>query len=99
MGLPSEKIISKSCGRANEVVIYSYGGRAAELWWAKIKNTVTRFDNLRVINFSYQDSKEVEHLLDRSIKMQINIEDGDVMVSVGESVVYMTLIEWKDTDN
>jgi hypothetical protein len=31
--------------------------------------------------------------------MQINIEDGDVMVSVGESVVYMTLIEWKDTDN
>ena len=52
-----------------------------------------------MINFSYQDSKEVEHLLDRSIKMQINIEDGDVMVSVGESVVYMTLIEWKDTDN
>jgi uncharacterized protein YaeQ len=99
LGLPSEKIIRQSCGRANEVVIYSYGGRAAELWWGKIKNTVTRFDNLRVINFSYQDSKEVEHLLDRSIKMQINIEDGDVMVSVGESVVYMTLIEWKDTDN
>ena len=97
LGLPSEKIIRQSCGRANEVVIYSYGGRAAELWWEKIKNTAKRSDNLRVVNVSYQDSKEVGQLLDRSIKMQVSIEDNDVMISVGEAVVYMDLIEWRGT--
>ena len=97
LGLPSEKIIRQSCGRANEVVIYSYGGRAAELWWDKIKNTAMRSNNLRVVNVSYQDSKEVGRLLDRSIKMQVSIEDNDVMISVGEAVVYMDLIEWRGT--
>lgn len=99
LGLPSEKIIRQSCGRANEVVIYSYGGRAAELWWDKIRNTAMRSDNLRVINVAYQDSKEVGQLLDRSIKMQVSIEDDDVMISVGEAVVYMNLIEWRGTTN
>ena len=97
LGLPSEKIIRQSCGRANEVVIYSYGGRAAELWWEKIKNTAMRSDNLRVVNVSYQDSKEVGQLLDRSVKMLVSVEDNDVMISVGEAVVYMDLIEWRGT--
>lgn len=50
-----------------------------------------------MVNVSYQDSKEVGQLLDRSIKMQVSIEDNDVMISVGEAVVYMDLIEWRGT--
>ena len=99
LGLPSEKIIRQSCARANEVVIYSYGGRAAELWWDKVKNSSTRFDNLRVVNFSYKDSNEVESLLNRSMKLQVNIQDGDLMISAGDLVVYMTQINWKEVSN
>ena len=99
LGLPSEKIIRQSCARANEVVIYSYGGRAAELWWDKVKNSSTRFDNLRVVNFSYKDSNEVESLLNRSMKLQVNIQDGDLMISAGDFVVYMTQINWKEVSN
>ncbi|WP_282157529.1 YaeQ family protein [Shimia thalassica] len=99
LGLPGEKVIRQSCGKANDVIIYSYGGRTAEMWWEKIKNSTTRFDNLQVTNLSETDTKELENLASRSMKLQVNIQDGEVMVSVGESIVYVTPVAWKKADH
>ena len=54
LGLPSEKIVRQSCGKAKEVIIYSYYDRTTEVWWDKIKNSTTRFENLKVINWLRQ---------------------------------------------
>src|SRR3981189_3155545 len=35
VGLPDERDVRKAFGRANEVLVYSYGGRAVALWWDK----------------------------------------------------------------
>ncbi|CUJ90880.1 YaeQ family protein [Shimia thalassica] len=99
LGLPGEKVIRQSCGKANDVIIYSYGGRTAEMWWEKIKNSTTRFDNLQVTNLSETDTKELEKLASRSMKIQVNIQDGEVMVSVGDSIVYVTPVTWKKADH
>ena len=32
------------------------------------------------------------------MELQVNIQDGDVMVSVDGSIVYVTPCKWKDTD-
>ena len=96
LGLPSEKIVRQSCGKADQVIIYTYGGTTAEVWWDKIKNSTTRFDNLQVLNFAEKDTNELGKLANRSMKVQVNIQDGDVMVSVDESIVYVTPIKWND---
>ena len=93
LGLPGEKIVRQSCGKANEVIIYCYGGKTAEMWWEKIKNNTTRFDNLRVINFLENDTSELGEQASRSMKMQVNIQDGDVMVGVDGSIVYVTPVK------
>jgi uncharacterized protein YaeQ len=98
LGLPSEKIVRQSCGKASSVIVYSYGGRTAEMWWDKIKNSTTRFDNLRVINFSEKNTSDLGKLASRSMKLQVNIQDGDVMVSVDDSIAYLTPIKWKNPD-
>ncbi|MEP5385857.1 MAG: YaeQ family protein [Shimia thalassica] len=95
LGLPSEKIVRQSCGKADKVTIYSYGGRTAEMWWEKIKNSTTRFDNLKVINLSEKDTGDLGALANRSMKLQVNIQEGEVMVSVDDSIVYVTPIAWK----
>ena len=59
LGLPSDKVVRQSCGKADEVIVYCYGGRTAEIWWEKIKNSTTRFNNLQVINFSETDTSEL----------------------------------------
>ena len=96
LGLPSEKIVRQSCGKAKEVIIYSYGGRTADMWWEKIKNSTTRFDNLKVVNFSEEDTTSLGKLASRTMKLQVNIQDGDVMVSVDDSVVYVSPIKLKN---
>ena len=98
LGLPAEKIVRQSCGKANEVIIYSYGGKPAEMWWDKIKNSTTRFDNLRVLNFAENETSELAKLASRSMLMQVNIQDGEVMVSVGDDIVYVNPLKWKSND-
>jgi len=95
LGLPGEKIVRQSCGKADEVIIYCYGGSAAEIWWEKTKNSTTRFDNLRVINFSKADTAALAKQASLLRKLQVNIQDGDVMVSVDDAVVTITPVKWK----
>jgi len=95
LGLPGEKIVRQSCSKANEVIVYCYGGTTAELWWEKIKNSTTRFDNLQVTNFSKKDTSELGKQARRSMKLQVNIQNCDVMVSVDGSIVYVTPVKWK----
>jgi uncharacterized protein YaeQ len=99
LGLPSEKVVRQSCSKASKVIVYSYGGRTAEMWWEKIKNNTTRFDNLQVINFSEKDTSDLGGLARRSMNLQVNIQDADVMVSVDQSIVYVTPVKWKNADH
>lgn len=96
LGLPSEKIVRQSCGRAKAVIVYSYGGKTAEVWWDKINTATSRFDNLTVINLADAETRELAEMADRSMKLQVNVQDGDVMISVDDKVVYVTPIKWKD---
>ncbi|WP_121066508.1 YaeQ family protein [Chachezhania antarctica] len=95
LGLPSEKAVRQSCNKAGKVVVYAYGGRPAEIWWDKIKNSTTRFDNLQVMNLPEQATSDLAELVNRSMKLQVNIQDGDVMISVDDRIVYVTPVEWK----
>jgi uncharacterized protein YaeQ len=95
LGLPSEKVVRQSCSKAERVIVYPYGGRTAEIWWEKIKGSTTRFDNLEVVNFSEKDTGELARLASRTMKLQINIQDGDVMVSAGDDIVYVRPLRWK----
>ena len=61
----------------------------------KIKNSTTRFENLQVTNFSEKDTGELAKLASRAMRLQINIQYGDVMVSVDDSIVYLTPQKWK----
>ncbi|MGJ8611709.1 MAG: YaeQ family protein [Octadecabacter sp.] len=95
LGLPSDKVVRQSSGKSGKVIVYSYGGRPADMWWEKIKNSTTRFDNLQVMNLSEKETGDLAELANRSMKVQVNIQDAEVMVSVDDKIVYVTPIEWK----
>ena len=99
LGLPSDKVVRQSCGKASKVIVYCYGGRTAEMWWEKIKNSTTRFDNLQVMNLSEKDTSDLGKMASRSMKIQVNIQDGEVMVSLDDSIVYVTPVKWKNADH
>ncbi|NVO25620.1 YaeQ family protein [Donghicola mangrovi] len=95
LGLPSEKVLRQSCSKATKVVVYPYGGKPAEVWWDKIKGSTTRFDNLSVVNLAEEETAALAKLANRAMKLQVNIQDAEVMVSLGEDIVYVNPIIWK----
>ncbi|MBY6092537.1 YaeQ family protein [Maritimibacter alkaliphilus] len=95
LGLPSEKVIRQSCSKAGKVIVYPYGGRTADVWWDKVGGSTSRFDNLQVVNLSETDTAALARLAGRTMKLQVNIQDGDVMVGVDDSAVYLTPETWK----
>ncbi len=96
LGMPGEKIVRQSCGKASKVIIYCYGGNTAEMWWEKIKNSTTRFDNLEVTNFSREDTRALAELASRSMRLSVTIQDGDVMVAIDDSTLHVKLVKWKN---
>jgi uncharacterized protein YaeQ len=52
VGLPDEKRIRRACGRARRVVVLTYGGRVADMWWQQNGSALQRNDNLTVINLA-----------------------------------------------
>ncbi|WP_417430779.1 YaeQ family protein [Kiloniella sp.] len=96
LGMPGEKIVRQSCGKAGKVVIYCYGGNTAEMWWEKIKNSTTRFANLEVTNFSRDDTRALAELANRSMRLSVTIQDGDVMVAIDDSTLHVTPVKWKN---
>ena len=90
VGLPDEKRIRKACGRAAQVVIVSYGGRGAELWWAQAGAQLARFRNLTVINLAQAATQALAGLVNlsqRSMQLQCLIQEGHLWLTCGEERV------------
>jgi uncharacterized protein YaeQ len=87
VGIPDEKLIRKACGRADEVRVYAYGGRAAEMWFAQNKAQFERQKNLTVINVSPESTADLAKLAQRTMNIQCTIQDGQVWLSDGEASV------------
>jgi uncharacterized protein YaeQ len=93
VGLPDEKLIRKASIRADQVIVYSYGGRPAEIWWNKLN--VSDYANLKVINLSEQDSKELAAMFSRGMKMSFTIQEDDVLITNDTTTLNLTLQKLK----
>jgi uncharacterized protein YaeQ len=78
LGLPDEDRIRKASNRADKVIVYAYGGRQARIWWDKHGNKLERYNNVTVINLPEEATAELPSLMERTMTLQVNIQDGDV---------------------
>lgn len=81
LGLPDEKRIRKACQRAQQVVLYCYGGRAAQLWWDSLKNKLGRYHNLRVLNLAKEVTGILAGMAKRTMTLHFCIEDKQISVN------------------
>ncbi|MDZ4202216.1 MAG: YaeQ family protein [Gallionella sp.] len=87
VGLPDEKLVRKACGRALQVVVYCYGGRVAEMWFAQNAGQFSRQKNLTIVNLSQESTRALAALAQRSMQLQCTIQDGQVWVGDGSDSV------------
>lgn len=98
LGLPDEKRIRKACNRADHVIVYAYGGRAAEIWWEGIKSQLTRFANLTVLNLPSEATTALAGLAERTMNWQVSIQDGHAWISSERGNVEVAPSIWQRPD-
>jgi len=98
VGLPDEKRLRKACGRASEVQVYAYGGHGAEIWWKQTGGDLARNKNLSVMNVPRQGSQAMARLAQRTMQLQVTIQEGQIWVADGKESVQLELVAWKKAD-
>jgi uncharacterized protein YaeQ len=87
VGQPDEARIRKACGRSRQVVVISYGSNAAEIWWNKAGAALGRNRNLTVLDIPAGTVAELVALLQRGMRLQCLIQDGQLQVMNDASAV------------
>ena len=87
VGLPDERAVRKACGRARSVDILAYGGRAVELWWEGARARLERQESLTVTEVPLDASRALAQLAGRSMRLQVTIQEGHVLVVDGTTSI------------
>ena len=94
VGLPDESRTRKAHNQSSQVSIYSYGERTAPAWWQNIKNKVDRFNHLKVYYLNPEVCESLCEMVQRTMQIQANIQDGELWLSSGERRVTITPERW-----
>ena len=91
VGLPDEREVRKACGRAREVRVLAYGGRAVDLWWEGARVTLERQDRLAVAEVPIEASRALGRMAARSMQLQVTIQEGHIFFADGATSVPVEL--------
>jgi uncharacterized protein YaeQ len=87
VGLPDERAMRRAAGRAEEVVVLAYGGRAMDAWWAKEGGGLAKLDNLGVLAIDPDQSAALAALAERGMQLQCTIQESQAWWHAGEATL------------
>lgn len=93
VGLPDERAIRRASGRADQVVVISYG-RAANIWWNENRSKLTRLGNLTVLRLPTESSQALAKLVSRTMQLQCSLQEGHIMMTSDDGVVEIEPEPW-----
>lgn len=90
LGQPNERRVRKACGRAREVVLVNYGGRAADIWWQQNAGRLAQLSNLTVMDIPAEQVRALTALVARTMELQCTIEDAHAWLGSDRASVEIT---------
>lgn len=89
VGQPDEKRLMRAAGRAERVSVYSHTS-STPVWWKGLESKITRADNIAVWQIDASQSQALANLSERSMQLQITVQDGTVWIGNGRDTVEVT---------
>lgn len=86
LGQPDERRLMKAHGRSERVSVFSYAS-STEVWWRSLESKLTRAPKLAVWQIPAEQSQALSRLAERSMQLQISIQDGSIYVSTANASV------------
>ena len=93
---PTRSSSAKPAGAPDQVIVYAYGGRTAEMWFAQNSSQFERLTNLTVINLPVESTRAIAKLAQRNMQLQCTIQDGQLWLSDGKESVQVERVRLKE---
>ncbi|MDQ6979314.1 MAG: YaeQ family protein [Mariprofundaceae bacterium] len=88
LGQVDERRLRKACGRARQVMVYTFQHHAATAWWQQQGGKLARLKGLTVINIADSTAAELALFAEqRVLTLQCTIQDGTLWFTDGERTV------------
>ncbi|NGM88338.1 YaeQ family protein [Parapusillimonas sp. SGNA-6] len=98
LGHPDERRLMQASGKADNVVVFCYGGHASQVWWQGVQSAVARASNLTVLAVSPAAVQALARFAQRSIDLHVTIEEGSALVSSADDSVAIDIEVWRDAE-
>ena len=87
LGQPDEASVRRACGRSQQVILVTYSGNSAGVWWDKNESSFGRCKNLTVVDLDSMEVESATRFLERTMRLQVMIQEGCCqLMNGGESV-------------
>ncbi|TMH12289.1 MAG: YaeQ family protein [Betaproteobacteria bacterium] len=86
VGQPDDKRLMRATPRAAHVSVYSFSA-STPIWWSGIETKITRARNLSVWQVPADQSQALASLAQRTMQLQLTVQDGAVWIGDGERSV------------
>jgi uncharacterized protein YaeQ len=90
VGQPDDRRIMQSSSRAGRISVYSFSSSTSQ-WWSGIAGKIARARNLAVWQVPSQQSQALAVLANRSMKLDVTVQDGTIWVGDGQRSVEILL--------
>ena len=95
VGQPEARRLRRACARARRVVVYNYGGRAADTWWQQNGPVLGHLDNLEVLDIPDSTAAGLAALVRRTMQLNCTVQDGEIWLADDERQVHITPVRRK----
>ncbi len=89
VGQPDEKRILRTSARVERLTIYSFSS-STPIWWRDLEPRLTRIQNLSVWRIPSEQSQALAALAQRTMQLQVTVQDGGIWVDDGTRSVEVT---------
>ena len=90
VGHPDERRMQRAASRAERATFIAYAA-SAPVWWAGVKNKLTRTTRLSVWQLPSEQSQALAALAKRAMQLQISVQDGSVWFNAADANVEVSL--------
>ena len=91
IGQPDERTLRQACGRSKQVIVYVYGARSAEVWWANQRLSLERLKNLFVTLLPMDSIRALTEMARPAMQLQWTIQDGHIWIADGTQTLHIEL--------
>ncbi len=94
LGDPSVKRIKQGLSKAEQVLVFAYGGRSSQQWWQQNSAELKPLKRLNVWHLGSEQASELAGLAQRNMSISATLIEGEWLLTDGAQSITLTIEKW-----